>query len=132
MICTEGLRLAVWSSFGGFVVTQLSISRDLRNLKILRINGSYDLPLKPDLSLRVNQVLDEYIQTARIIGPRMILLQVLQGSSALVSRILTDANWPEVTGTLDGLNHKVLVLTNIEAQQKRLFQRLQAFKHAGP
>jgi len=116
----------------GFVVTQSSISRDLRDLKILRINGSYDLPLKPDLSLRVNQVLDEYIQTARIIGPRMILLQVLQGSSAIVSRILADTNWPEVAGTLAGLNDKVLVLTSTEAQQKRLYQRLQAFMHAGP
>jgi len=62
----------------------------------------------------------------------MILLQVLRGSSAIVSRILADANWPEVAGTLAGLNHKVLVLTSTEARQKRLHQRLQAFMHAVP
>jgi len=37
-----------------------------------------------------------------------------------------------VAGTLAGLNHKVLVLTNTEARQKRLYQRLQAFMHAVP
>ena len=88
--------------------------------------------MKPDLSLRVNQVLDEYIQTARIIGPRMILLQVLRGSSVIVSRILADASWPEVAGTLAGPDDKVLVLTSTEAQQKRLYQRLQAFLYAVP
>jgi len=116
----------------GFVATQSSISRDLRDMKIIRINGYYDLPLKPDLSKGVAQMLDEYVQAARIIGPQMILLQVMQGSSVIVSRILTDANWPEVAGTLASLDDKVLILTDTEAQMKRLFQRLQAFMYAVP
>ena len=116
----------------GFVATQSSISRDLRDMKIIRINGYYDLPLKPDLSLGVTQVLDEYVQAAQIIGPHMILLQVMQGASVLVSRILNDANWSEVAGTLASLDDKVLVLTGTEAQQKRLYQRLRTFMYAVP
>jgi transcriptional regulator of arginine metabolism len=116
----------------GFVATQSSISRDLRDLKIIRVNGYYELPLRPDLSLGVTQVLDEYVQAARIIAPQMILLQVMQGSSIIVSRIINDANWSEVAGTLATLDDKVLVLTDNEAQQKRLFQRLQTFMYAVP
>jgi hypothetical protein len=37
-------------------------------MKIIRVNGCYDLSLKPDLSIGVTQVLDEYVQAARIIG----------------------------------------------------------------
>jgi transcriptional regulator of arginine metabolism len=114
----------------GFVATQSSISRDLRDMKIIRINGDYDLPLKPDLSIGVTQVLDGYVQAARIIGPHMILLQVMQGASVLISRILNDTNWSEIAGTLATLDDKVLVLTDTEAQQKRLFQRLKTFMHA--
>ncbi len=114
----------------GFAATQSSISRDLRDMKVIRVNGYYDLSLKPDLSIGVTQVLDEYVQAARIIGPHMILLQVMQGTSALVSRILNDANWSEVAGTLAALDDKVLILTETEAQQKRIYQRLRTFMYA--
>lgn len=116
----------------GFVATQSSISRDLRDMNIIRINGYYDLPLKPDLSIGVTQVLNEYVQAARIIGPQMILLQVMQGASVLVSRILNDANWSEVAGTLATLDDKVLIFADTEAEQKRLFQRLKTFMYDVP
>ncbi|HTG32156.1 MAG TPA: hypothetical protein VLB76_04445 [Thermoanaerobaculia bacterium] len=116
----------------GFVATQSSISRDLRDMNIIRVNGYYDLPLKPDLSIGVTQVLNEYVQAARIIGPQMILLQVMQGASVLVSRILNDANWSEVAGTLATLDDKVLILTDTEAEQKRLFRRLKTFMYDVP
>jgi hypothetical protein len=41
-----------------------------------------------------------------------------------------DANGSEVAGTLAPLDDKVLVLTETQAQQKRLFQCLKTFLHA--
>jgi arginine repressor len=52
------------------------------------------------------------------------------GASVLVSRILNDANWSEVAGTMATLDDKVLILA--DAEQKRLFQRLKTFMYDVP
>ena len=110
----------------GFDSTQSSISRDLRDLGVIRINGYYDVPLKVDRS-EITSKLDDFIEAGMPISPQMTLLQVMQGTSVLVSRILTKAEWPEVRGTMASLDDKVLIFTADAVGQARLFQRLTVF-----
>jgi transcriptional regulator of arginine metabolism len=107
----------------GFEATQSSISRDFRDLGIVRINGYYDLPLKTERG-EITDELSRYLEAGVPVSPNITLFQVTRGTSVLVSRIITEAELPEVTGTLAALDDKVLVFTRSLTDQARLFLRL--------
>jgi transcriptional regulator of arginine metabolism len=110
----------------GFEVTQSSISRDLRDLGVVRINGYYDLPLKTERG-EITDELSRYLEAGMPINPNITLFQVTRGTAVMVSRIITEAELPEVTGTFASLDDKVLVFTRNIADQARLFLRLNVF-----
>jgi transcriptional regulator of arginine metabolism len=110
----------------GFEATQSSISRDFRDLGIVRINGYYDLPLKTERG-EITDELSRYIEAGVPVTPNITLFQVTRGTSVLVSRIITEAELPEVGGTMASLDDKVLVFTRNLNDQARLFLRFNVF-----
>jgi transcriptional regulator of arginine metabolism len=110
----------------GFEATQSSISRDLRDLGVVRINGYYDLPLKIEGG-EITEKLVGYIEAGMPVTPNITLFQVMRGTSVLVSRMIAEAELPEVAGTLASLDDKVLVFTRNLNDQARLFLRFNVF-----
>jgi transcriptional regulator of arginine metabolism len=110
----------------GFEATQSSISRDLRDLGVVRINGYYDLPLKMERG-EVTEKLAGYLEAGMPVTPNLTLFQVMRGTAVLVCRILAEAELPEIAGTMASLDDKVLVFTRNLNDQARLFLRFNVF-----
>jgi transcriptional regulator of arginine metabolism len=110
----------------GFEVTQSSVSRDLRELGVLKASGRYLVP--PDEITRANGdfgALSQFVRTIRSAGASLTVIRTTIGAAPSVAVALDKAEWPEVVGTISGDDTIFLATTDTRAQQ-RLMDRLNA------
>ncbi len=110
----------------GYAVTQSSISRDLRDLGVLKAGGRYVMP--PDEITRANGDFGALAQFVRQILPAGTCLTVVKttiGAAASVAVAIDKAEWPEVVGTISG-DDTIFVATNGEPAQAQLIARLRS------
>ena len=94
----------------GHEVTQSSISRDLRDLGVLKASGRYVLP--PDEVTRANGdfgTLSQFVRQLRRAGPSLTVLRTTIGAAQSVAVAIDRAEWPEVAGTISGEDRKSVV-----------------------
>src|SRR5258708_3088914 len=102
----------------GHGATQSSISRDLRDLGVLKASGRYALP--PDELTRANGdfgTLAQFVRQLRRAGPSITVLRTTIGAAQSVAVAIDKAEWPEVAGTLSGADTIFIATTNARAQQ---------------
>jgi len=110
----------------GFDVTQSSISRDLRDLGVLKANGRYALP--PDEVMRANGdfgALTQFVRALRRAGPSLTVLRTTIGAAQSVAVAIDRAEWPEVAGTISG-DDTIFIATASARAQDELVGRLRA------
>ena len=110
----------------GYAVTQSSISRDLRDLGVLKAGGRYAMP--PDEVARANGNFGALAQFVRQILPAGNCLTVVRttiGAAASVAVAIDKAEWPEVIGTISG-DDTIFIATNGEPAQAQLIARLRS------
>ena len=110
----------------GYDVTQSSISRDLRDLGVLKASGRYVLP--PDEVTRTQgdfTMLAQFVRGMRRAGPSLTVLRTTIGAAQSVAVAIDRAEWPEVSGTLSG-DDTIFIATASQRAQDQLIQRLQA------
>ena len=110
----------------GHAVTQSSISRDLRDLGVLKASGRYVLP--PDEVTRANgdfSMLTQFVRDLRRAGPSITVLRTTIGAAQSVAVAIDKAQWPEVAGTLSG-DDTIFIATASARAQDELVGRLQA------
>ncbi|TLY63909.1 MAG: arginine repressor [Gammaproteobacteria bacterium] len=110
----------------GHAVTQSSISRDLRDLGVLKASGRYVLP--PDEVTRANGdfgMLTQFVRDLRRAGPSITVLRTTIGAAQSVAVAIDKAQWPEVAGTLSG-DDTIFIATASARAQDELVGRLQA------
>jgi transcriptional regulator of arginine metabolism len=110
----------------GYPVTQSSISRDLRDLGVLKARGRYVMP--SDETTRPNGDFGSLAQFVRQILPAGTCLTVIKttiGSAASVAVAVDQAAWPEVVGTISG-DDTIFIATNGESAQAQLIARLRS------
>jgi transcriptional regulator of arginine metabolism len=95
----------------GFDVTQSSISRDLRNLGVLKAS---------DFAM-----LSQFVRGLRRAGASLTVLKTTIGAAQSVAVAIDRAAWPEVAGTISGDDTIFIATANARAQE-HLFERLQA------
>ena len=103
----------------GFGATQSSISRDLRDLGVLKASGRYVLP--PDELTRANGdfgTLAQFVRQMRRAGPAITVLRTTIGAAQSVAVAIDRAEWPEVAGTLSGDDTIFLATVNARAQDE--------------
>ena len=108
----------------GHDVTQSSVSRDLRDLGVLKASGRYVLP--PDEITRANGdfgSLAQFVRELRSAGPSLTVLRTTIGAAQSVAVAIDKAQWPEVAGTLSGDDTIFIATSNLRAQQE-LISRL--------
>jgi transcriptional regulator of arginine metabolism len=116
--------LALLLKRDGFEVTQSSVSRDLRELGVLKAGGRYLVP--PDEISRANGdfgALSQFVRTVRAAGNSLTVVRTTIGAAASVAVALDKAEWPEVVGTISGDDTIFLATTDSRGQQ-RLIERL--------
>ena len=108
----------------GHEVTQSSISRDLRDLGVLKARGRYVLP--PDELSRANGdfgTLTQFVRALRRAGPSLTVLRTTIGAAQSVAVAIDRAEWPEVAGTLSG-DDTIFIATASARAQEELIARL--------
>jgi len=123
----DGLREAL--SEEGFVVTQATLSRDIRELGLAKLSdpqgGAYyahphRAALRPDLA----QVLPALLVSVDGVGP-LLVLKTASGSAGAVTEALDQAGWGEIMGTIAG-DDTVLVITRSQKLREAIGSRIQA------
>ena len=108
----------------GHDVTQSSVSRDLRDLKVSKSAGRYVLP--PDEVARVDDdfsALARFVRDIRTAGTSLTVIKTSIGTAQSVAVAIDRAEWPEVVGTISG-DDAIFVATTGAATQSRLLTRL--------
>jgi transcriptional regulator of arginine metabolism len=110
----------------GYLATQSSVSRDLRDLGAAKLQNGYSLPQAPAAARADGeslQVIAEFVRDIRTAGPHLLVLITAVGAAQRVAVTLDRTGWPEIVGTLSG-DDTIFVATIGSNQQRRLKSRL--------
>ncbi|HEX5421434.1 MAG TPA: hypothetical protein VFY39_15685 [Gammaproteobacteria bacterium] len=108
----------------GFIATQSSVSRDLRDLGAAKLKNGYGLPARgEDGNEESLQLVAELVRGIRSAGPNLLVISTAIGAAQRVAVTLDQAGWPEIVGTLSG-DDTIFVATVNSTQQRRLKARL--------
>lgn len=111
----------------GFDVTQATLSRDIRELRLVKVPDAegdtfYTLPADADQRPPLARLLPTLFVGAEGTG-NLLIVKTLAGGAQAVSEALDWEEWPEVLGTLGGDDTILLVLRDakhLAAIQRRI------------
>jgi transcriptional regulator of arginine metabolism len=110
----------------GHDVTQSSISRDLRDLGVLKASGRYVLPSEDVVHTNGDfGTLGQFVREVRAAGPTIAVVKTTVGAAQSVAVALDRAGWPEVVGTVSG-DDTIFIATSGARAQSKLLARLRA------
>lgn len=110
----------------GHEVTQSSVSRDLRELGVLKASGRYLPP--PEDSVRTQgdfSVIAQFVRELKLAGPTLVVVRTTIGAAQSVAVAIDKAQWPEAVGTISG-DDTIFIATTDARAQRRLLARLQS------
>lgn len=107
----------------GHEVTQSSISRDLRDLGVLKAGGRYLPPEDGNRSLDDFGTLRQFVRGLATAGSALTVLRTTIGAAQSVAIAIDKAAWPEVVGTISG-DDTIFIATDTAAAQATLVARL--------
>lgn len=115
----EGLRLALAAR--GVEVTQATLSRDLRELHLVRASADgaprYVLPERlagddtPSLEFLLPELFDSVDGTGEL-----VVLRTLASGAQPIAEAIDAAEWPEVIGTIGGENTVLIICRGAEGR----------------
>jgi len=119
----------------GWTVTQATLSRDLRDLGVMRAptesGARYVLPemVGDDDKLSLDSVLPQWFSKIDGVG-ELIVLHTLPGGAQPIAEALDSEAWPEIIGTIGGEN-TVLIVCRSAAARATLTERIRQLANAG-
>ncbi|MBE5768243.1 MAG: arginine repressor [Clostridiales bacterium] len=113
----------------GLKVTQATVSRDIKELRLLKVltsTGAYKYATadkaENGLSDRFVRMLAESLLSVAA-SNNLIVVKTLNGSAGMAAEALDSLHWPEVLGTLAGDNTILLVIRS-DGDVPQVLQRL--------
>lgn len=113
-------ELAAALSDRGFRVTQATVSRDIKDLRLLKVlaeNGHYKYATADQAESRMSEryirVLAESVLSVTSSG-NLIVIKTLSGSANVAAEALDSFHWPELLGSLAGDNTIFMVIDRLE------------------
>ncbi|HEX6405786.1 MAG TPA: hypothetical protein VFZ90_01230 [Gemmatimonadales bacterium] len=111
----------------GIVVTQATLSRDVRELGLAKLADSggayYAHPHRGAVRPELGQVLPTLLVSIDGVGP-FLILKTASGSAGAVTEALDQAGWTEIIGTIAG-DDTVLVITRNQRLRKAIANRIE-------
>ena len=103
-------------------VTQSTLSRDIRELGLIKVRGRYQspadmLPGAPNEYLR--RALEQYVLSTGVSG-NIVVIKTSPGNAHSVGVVLDAAQWPEVMGTIAGDDTIFVLVQNNRVSRKVL------------
>ena len=119
----DELRLLL--SRRGHAVTQATLSRDIRELGLVKTAEGYAMRAD-DAAISqlpsVDRLVRDFVYDVQV-AQQLVVLRTSAGAAQPVAAALDAEGWPEVMGTLGG-DDTILVVTRDPAQAKRLTSRI--------
>jgi transcriptional regulator of arginine metabolism len=108
----------------GFEATQSSVSRDLRELGVVKGADRYLIPAQEDaLTPSHFETVRAFVKGYKAAGPTLTVLRTAVGTAQSVATALDKARWPEVVGTIAG-DDTIFIATEGARTQRRLHEHL--------
>lgn len=92
----------------GVEATQVTLSRDIRELGLVKTPKGYQEMGTPAPAIRLEDIVAEFLVEARA-AQNLVVLKTTPGSAGPLAVALDSAAWPEIVGTLAG-DDTVLVI----------------------
>lgn len=112
----------------GIEATQVTLSRDVRELGLVKTPDGYRQLGAEAPALQFATLAGEFLQDVRM-AQNQVVLKTAPGHASSVAVALDDEEWPEIVGTIAG-DDTILVIcsdsTTAEAVRTRLMNLLQA------
>ena len=103
-----------------FKVTQATVSRDIRELRLLKVLSStgtykYATADKPEngLSDRFHRIFSESV-LGMSHAYNQVIIKTLPGSANVAAEMIDSLRWPEILGTLAGDNTILMIVRSVE------------------
>ena len=101
----------------GIEVTQATLSRDIRELRLVKVTGAegefhYTLPEEWEHTPSVEQLLPILYVSSEGTG-NLLVVRTLRGGAPTVALAIDWEDWPEVLGTVAGDDTILMVLRNV-------------------
>ncbi|MBS1826505.1 MAG: ArgR family transcriptional regulator [Acidobacteria bacterium] len=106
----------------GIEATQVTLSRDIRELGLVKTAQGYQELSSAKPAPDVHEMANEFLLDVRI-AQNLVVLKTTPGSASPIAVALDQANWSEVVGTIAG-DDTVLVITPDTASAKAFRTRL--------
>jgi transcriptional regulator of arginine metabolism len=111
----------------GFDVTQATLSRDIRDLRLVKVTGAdgqpyYMLPEEWETTPPLEGLLPTLFLAAEGSG-NLLVIRTMTGGAQAVALGIDWEEWPEVLGTIAGVDTILLILRspeNLEAVKERV------------
>ena len=114
----------------GHAVTQSSVSRDLRELGVLKHSEGYVLPDNAELAARTQDkfsAVAQFVREVRTAGTSITVVKTTIGSAGSVAAAIDKAGWEDVAGTVSGDDTIFIATADSRAQSRVLEQLRDAF-----
>ncbi|MBN2241647.1 MAG: arginine repressor [Acidobacteria bacterium] len=109
-------------------VTQSTLSRDIRELGLVKVRGRYRLPGETPPAAaggHLRRALGQYVLSTAVSG-NMVVIKTSPGNAHSVGVVLDAAEWPEVLGTVAG-DDTIFVLAQSGPLGKKVLERLRDY-----
>jgi transcriptional regulator of arginine metabolism len=108
----------------GHEVTQSSVSRDLRDLGVLKASGRYLPPPADETRTEKNfDSLRPFVRGIATAGSSITVLKTTIGAAQSVAIAIDKSDWPEVVGTISG-DDTIFIATDSGRTQTQIVARL--------
>lgn len=106
----------------GWRTSQSTVSRDVAELGLVKVNGAYHrppTPVSPQATLDEQRIAEGVLRFARA-GETLVVLHTLPGDAQSVARALDRLSWSDVVGTLAGDDTIFVAVEGRDAQRRLL------------
>ena len=112
----------------GIEVTQATISRDINDLKLIKINGTakkyrYSLPFSQAIISHESAEILSKLVISVVTTSNFIVIKTLDGSANTAANIIDDATFVNVLGTIAGDN-TILIVLNTKQDAEVVCQKI--------
>ena len=113
----------------GYQVTQATVSRDIRELRLMKVAAKgggfrYARPerFEKAVSDRLTRILNDSLVSVDFSG-NIIVVKTLSGSANVAAEAIDTLDWPEILGTIAGDN-TIFVIARNEASTEEISERI--------
>ena len=113
----------------GYKVTQATVSRDIRELRLIKVASTdggfkYAKPERHEIAVseRLTRILAESLVNVDS-SNNIIVVKTLSGSANVAAEALDNLGWPEILGTIAGDN-TIFIVTHTETDTNEISERI--------